>query len=402
MRFIYVVKCIIVQQAGRLSMNDFLKYNASKYRDRCYLISVLSNRSYTYSDIYTMATGMANGLIESGVRRADRILAILPNSTEYVVSAFAALLCGATFVPINTHVDKAIVGQVRDKIRPKVAVATFDNEHIAIELGLPIYKVDEKSLWKQRSSQLTVQSSRISPLDTCVILFTSGTTGNPKGVMLSIKSVITNFTEYGHQMGFSKVTRFLQVMPVHHADGWNFTFLMPFLHGSSVVLSRAFDEQVCVAFEHMVRRYQPNVLIAMPSILQALTSFKSHYSNPTKLGLEYVISSSEDLSTEVKNEFEDVFRCIVYDLYGLTETGVISYYGPKVPWRAGSVGKLQKRVEAQILNGEIVIRSPYLFSEYCNDRRLTKDRLINSWFHTRDLGYIDTDGYVFLSGRLNG
>lgn len=383
-------------------MYSLIKKIAEQFANQLFVIDPSTEEAYTYREIFTASVRLANRLYQEGIRNGDLALVILNNGTEYVVTSFALMLLGATLVPLNPKIRLDEFRQICGNSKARFLISTISiKRRIESSLkGLKSWFLDKTSLWGRAIADPEFFPSDMDPDDKLVVLYTSGTTGQPKGVVLTVARVLANFLEYGRQMEFDLSIRFFQVMPVYHADGWNFSLLLPFLHGSSVVITEPFNAKVCASFEQLMRLYQANVLISVPSILTALLTFASHFEDTANMGLKYVICSSEKLQSDLKANFETTFQTRIYDLYGLTETQIVSYYSEKIPWKRGSVGKLQCGVKVQIEDdGEILVRSPYLFVNYLQNPEANHAAFQGDWFKTGDMGYLDQDGYLYLLGR---
>lgn len=386
-------------------MTDFIQKNALRFHDREFMIAAGTGERFTYADMYRLSTGFANYLFTKGVVKNDRVLVICDNSPEYVIVAFSLLLLGAVLVPVNPEAgieEYAFYLENTDSKYILTNKAEKIGELKKICDPAKVIYVAKETLASGHATARAFPECEHAADDELVILHTSGTTKFPKGVILTIGSVLANFNEYGKRMGFNEHTRFMQVMPVYHADGWNFSILLPWLFGASIVLTAVFNAQICMRFEKLLNEYKATTLVAVPSILSMLNGMGYRFENPAESGLQSVICSSERLTHEVKEECERVFNCTVFDLYGLTETGVISYYSDAIQWKEHSVGKLQHGVSVSFgENDELMVRSPYLFSGYCNNRELSTAAMEDGWFKTGDTGTLDEEGYLHITGRLS-
>ncbi len=359
-----------------------------------------NNYHLSYSELFDQSLAIACALRQYGVKNGDKVLVVFDNVPESVIVAFALMIAGAILVPVEPVIKNDSLQYIIEDSEAKFFIF-FD--YIPENLNISsLYSMSYKELLNARIESKDISYFTLSPEEIIVILYTSGSTGNPKGIVFDYSSVIENFKEYGRVMKFSNQTRFLQVMPLYHADGWNFTLLVPYLHNCTVVLTPKFNLNVCKDVFYITTEYNCNVLVAIPSILDSITLFSHRYEPDELPKLDYVITSSEKLYRGTKATFEKLFNCEVYDLYGLTETQIVSYYNKDIEWIEGSTGKLQYGVEVNFAeDGELMIKSPYLFKEYCNNKHLTDKVNKEGWFSTGDLGYLSEDGYLFLVGRKN-
>jgi acyl-CoA synthetase (AMP-forming)/AMP-acid ligase II len=383
-------------------MRSVVEELTQRFADRTFLVAPAAMATkITYAGLWTAGCAVAERLHDEGVRRGDPVVVLLGNSPDYVVTAFALMLLGATLVPLKPCIEADELEMIcADAGARLVVVGDVAQEAVVEDVAARAWTFEPRLGREAEEAPAPLPRVEMRHDDPLVVLYTSGSTGRPKGVTLTVGPVCENFRTYGREMGFDGTTRFLQVMPIYHADGWNFSLLVPFIHGASVVLSESFGPRVCAQFERLVRSCGGNVLVAIPSILSALLAFADRYEDPA--GLDYVISSSEPLHPELKREFEARFRTRVCDLYGLTETQIVTYYSPELPWKPGSVGIPQRGVDIRASDdGEIQIRSPYLFAGYMHDPDATRACYDGGWFRTRDRGHVDEEGYLFLQGRVD-
>lgn len=377
---------IIFNKKRRISSDIFLHYPNTDF-------------SLSYKDLYEQSLKVAIGLKEQGINRGDRILVFFDNTPQSVILAFSFMIAGAVLVPVEPGIKNDTLQYIIKNSECRYTILFDKIEDLNIN---PTIFINYHSLINTPIKNETINSFYLSPTDIIVILYTSGSTGNPKGIVFTYESVIKNFTEYGKTMKFSNQTKFLQVMPLYHADGWNFTLLIPYLFNCTVVLTPKFNLNVCRDVFQIIKKYKCNILVAIPSILDSITLFSQRYERNDLPKLDFVITSSEKLCTTTKTAFEEAFKCSVYDLYGLTETQIVSYYDANIEWMEGSVGKLQKEVQVKFSeDGELLVKSPYLFKEYCNNVMLTQTVKQNGWFSTGDLGRMTEDGRLVLLGRKN-
>jgi acyl-CoA synthetase (AMP-forming)/AMP-acid ligase II len=359
-----------------------------------------SNYELSYIDLFKKSLDIAYELRIHGLKKGDKILVFFDNTANSVIVAFSLMIIGAVLVPVDPDIKNDPLQYIIKNSKCKYAILFKENHDIDLQNSLIV--IDYKHIIKNHHESKQINEFCVFPNDIIVILYTSGSTGKPKGIVFTFGSVIKNFKEYGKTMNFSSRTRFLQVMPMYHADGWNFTLLMPYLFNCTVILTKKFDLNVCRDIFRISNHYNCNVLVSIPSILDSMILFSERYDKISLPIYNFIITSSEKLFRKTKDLFEQLFQCHVYDLYGLTETQVISYYNENFKWIPGSTGKLQKRVQAKFSeDGELLIKSPYLFKEYCNNKSLTERVKKEGWFHTGDLGYLSDNGYLFLVGRIN-
>jgi acyl-coenzyme A synthetase/AMP-(fatty) acid ligase len=396
-----------VDQSGRAApvsahpgLPRVLSGQARRFRDRLFLVEGATGRHLTYGDLHQRSVVLGAQVRGRGIGPGDAVLVAAGNTLEYVLAAFALMHAGAIMIPLNPRAEAGELGAI---LRHSAAVALVTTERAAGGLpsvgSLPVILVDADALAATRGVPV-LPAVAAEPDHPVVVLYTSGSTGAPKGVELGVRSQLADHGTYVRQMRFDPTLRLLQMMPGFHADGWGYTLLIPFLAGISVVLTEPFDARVCAGFERYVREYGANVPVAMPSILSTLARARGRFKNASGLGLRYALTSSEKLTEDAKRAFTEAFGSPVLDFYGITECGLISYYREDTGWSEGCVGPLHPGVEVRFApDGELLVRSPYLFNGYYRDPQRTAAALDGDWYRTGDLGAIDGDGRLWLKGR---
>ncbi len=381
------------------SLATILREASALHHDDIFIIEASSGESITYGRIFHDAAALAQTLQARGVTRGDRVVVMADNCLEYVFAAFGLMLCGAVMVPVSERFGDAGLRSIMQRAAP---VMLLRGPGVARQGWARVPQPVIRELMDAATGP-----ARWNPVETradepIVILFTSGTTGDAKGVVLSAGSQLADHLTYGHEMGLGRESRFIQVMPVDHADGWGYTLLVPFLNGASVLLTKPFDFRVCAQFEEVARAHGGNVVVAMPSILAAILARSRRYEDPASIGLKYVLTSSEKLYDDVRDRFEATFAVPVLEFYGITEAGVIAYDVPGMPRRPGTVGKLHPGVEIRRGDdGELLVRSPYLFSGYIGQGSRTERAFHQGYYRTGDRVEVDADGYLHLHGRVD-
>lgn len=372
----------------------------SQNRDRVFAIDPFRKTTLTYGQIMRKALNLAVRLKEYGIKKSDRVVLLFDNQLECIIANFSLLYLGAVIVPLNPSLSQNEMNYILNHVEPDLILSNIQLSLSIKDIGKKAFVITDKVLDCDDYKDISMQETIMSYDDPIAILYTSGSTGKPKGVVWSYGSVISEFTEYGNTYFFDQNTRFIQSMPVYHGDGWCHSVLCPFLFNSSVILLPVFNMAVAGMFDEILSTFGGNTLIAVPSMLSALMMVKRRFLKPVEGIIKFVLCGSDRLHDDVREKFEQEFKTRVFENYGLTETLLISYFGPENWIKSGSVGKISDKCEVQISEeGEIQIKSPYLFKEYFKDEKLTNQVFDNGWFCTGDIGYYDEDRYLFLNGR---
>ena len=365
-----------------------------------------------------------------GVKRGE-IVAMCMISHPLVYSVFQGIFrCGATAVPVMFMLtapelrfvleDTRAQGIVTDAANlAKVLQACDGLEHvrwIAVNDGAD----DMHSTPRQYSLQTLLQSPPTSTLpqigddDTALMLYTSGTTGKPKGVMLTHANLITGADAAADASELHSRTQpriSMSAMPMAHIFGVGVmlgSYLAPErLADSRVVQLQWFDT---LKFMRGIQHYRCNSMAAVPSMLSMILNHPDVDSYDLS-SLDEVVCGAAPLPTELAQTFMRRYDCRVREIYGMTENaGMATANRPSDRYRPGSAGRPYKGVELKIFDlddkevavgerGEVVTRGPCTMKGYHNRPDATAEALRGGWLHTGDIGYVDSDGFLFLVDR---
>jgi oxalate---CoA ligase len=354
-----------------------------------------------------------------GLGRHDRIALVLPNGPEMAV-AFLAVAAGATCVPLNPacgmsefdlyftglHAQAVIVQAGMDS--PARAMAHAHSLRI-IELS-PVLEA-EAGIFTLTGEQPAdvVHREYAQSADVALVLSTSGTTARPRFVPLTHTAVCTAAHDMGVALALVESDRLLNVMPLFHGHGLIATLLASLTAGASVVCPPGFDSSRFFAW---MTEFHPTWYSAVPTIHQAILGRAAlHRETIASYPLRLIRSSSAALPPQVLTELERVFHAPVIEAYGMTEVPSIACNPlPPRPRKTGSVG-VATGPEVAIMDdrgnllpagesGEVVVRGVSVMQGYDNDPLATRNAFTHGWLRTGDQGFLDTEGYLFITGRF--
>jgi long-chain acyl-CoA synthetase len=348
----------------------------------------------------------------------DRVVVMMPNSPDVTAAFHACWRIGAVIVPLPPQLLATEVRYILRSAEPKVvlgcpslvarlkeATADFRDAPNLVSLGPAEAATDiEPAIG---SVEPVRGGHDCSDAELAVLLYTSGTTGNPKGVMLTHGNLQSNALATAERCGPVPGTMTLHVLPLSHSFGMLCMNVEALLGLRSVILPRFDATRVFESIE----RFQVRKLSAVPTMLIAL-------SNAPERGrfdcssLEHVTSGGAPLPEEVRLEFERQFKCPVRSGYGLSEAApTVSAYAEGEPAKPGSSGRPIPGVEVHIVDdagrtlpageaGEICVRGPNVMSGYWRDPEATRAVIRDGWLHTGDVGHFDEDGYLYITDRI--
>lgn len=372
---------------------------------------------FPYDYVAGEAKKVAAGLIELGVQPNESVGVMLPNIPPFAPALYGTLLAGCVFVPMNVMLlGPEIEYLVQDSdIRVLVTLDMFiDNVNAGIKnLENPpkVFVVGENLGGHQPFTDLSGDATDFSPVETDVELpamrlYTSGTTGKPKGAQITNANIIANIKMFESVLPPEEGDKALCVLPCFHVFALNGVLNFAVRNRSTVVLHPRFEVDACI---NSLMNDDITSFAAVP------TMYAEMLKNPMIDGakfpkLRHCVSGGAAMPIEVMSKWEDLSGAPVYEGYGLTETTVSVSINTPEERKIGSIGKPFDAVEMKIVDdngkdvadgemGEIVIKGPNVMLGYLNKPEANKEALRNGWFHTGDIGYRDEDGFFFIADR---
>ncbi len=408
---------------------------------------------YTYADLHELATRAAAFFISEDVKHGDRVMLLSHNAPEWGMTYFGVLKTGATCVPLDPEsMTSEIVNFARASAATGLVIsAEMDEKHADLRARLQAEGLEAMRVWRfdevftlapeaVEDERIALLPARVQAQTVASLIFTSGTTGQPKGVMLSHKNFANMVSMLASVFDMTTRDGVLSVLPLHHTFEFSTGFLTPLSRGAQITylpdltgeeLARAIKNGhvtgmvgVPALWELLHRRIMnrlrergewignvADVLMTANSWLRDNTPLNlgQIVFRPIHTGLggriRYLISGGSALNEQVKKDFHGLGFTIL-EGYGLTEASpVLSVTRPANKLNAASVGHALPGVEIKILEadtagiGEVVARGANVMLGYYNNEDATKSVLINRWLYTGDLGRLDDDGNLYLVGR---
>ena len=370
-------------------------------------------RSLTYAELDAQADKLARSLVGAGVERGDVVSAYLPNSIDYVVVVLAVARSGAIFSPINPRYKVFEVGAILRQARPKVIFTTAAQSPVVAAAlgdggrGTRIAIADSPSpLGEGRGEGAQLPS--LSDSDFFTLMFTSGTTGEPKGAMATHRARMIWVLNAAIQYGLDERDLYLGTMPQVHSAGLTFT-LMHLYVGATVRILPHFDP---AEFVDVVERERVTSALTVPTMLTMIVEeIDKRAQRPALSSLERLVTCGSPLPLNTKKRVLEVVTDQLYDYYGSTECNSMTVLRPPDQLRKpDSVGQPFRNVELMIADeageplaagevGEVWCANPSVMTTYRDRPEDTARAFTGKWFHTGDLGYLDADGFLHLVSR---
>ncbi|MGC2997311.1 long-chain-fatty-acid--CoA ligase [Streptomyces sp. G35A] len=375
---------------------------------------------FTYGWLWEQARRYAAVLRANGVRPGDRVAVLLVDTPQFPVVYFGVLAAGAVAVPLNVMSTASEIGHVLTDADARFLVCAVSLLARAREAAEPLGTVlltvgpgpaGTVDLESAAQDTAPIDASAVrEPDDVAVVFYTSGTTGEPKGVMLTHRNILYNVermvtTPYM----FRSDDVLLGCLPLSHGFGQICGMLTGFRAGISIVMMPRFSGREALA---LMTEHRCTVFMGVPTMYVKLLDAVAQGEQVPRL--DRVYSGGSALPVKTLEEVRSTFGCPVYEGYGMTETSCsVAYHYPGVTFRSGTVGVPITGITVGISRpnaggidllpagevGEIVVRGPNVMAGYLGRPDITAEVLADGWFLTGDLGRLDGDGYLSVVGR---
>jgi long-chain acyl-CoA synthetase len=369
----------------------------SRYPDRRAIIG--TDNSISYCELERRAASVAH-------RIADRVpgpsVALLyPNKPEFAALFLGAIWAGKTVAVLPTLAPPPLLKLMTMEAGVELVITSEELAPQMLALGMSCWIGDTSAEFEP--SQIPQQPN---PSGVAALLYTSGTTGRPKTVMLSEENILANIDGLIQATGFDDSQVMLAVLPLFHAYGLTVTTLLPVTVGASVVVPERFVPRQIL---QLIEKHRVTCLIAVPGQYRVLIK------DPTPIdanSLWLCIAGAERLPEHVAQAFEQRFRHPLLQGYGTTELSPVVAFSPPEDYCSGSVGRPLPNIQVTIRGdydevlptgeiGEVCVSGPSVMLGYLGDPQATEQKIRNGVLHTSDKGYLDANGFLFLLGRAD-
>jgi len=419
----------------RIPLYQLLEMTCVKYDES--VATIFFDQQMTYGQIRDQVRRLATALKGMGVQKGDRVALMLPNSPQFIISYYGVLEAGGTVVNISPlHVERELeyefndsgsetliyldlfderIQAVKGKSPLKRIIASSITDYMETPADPNVEKVEGTYYLKEviAGAEPEVPDVDIDPKsDLAALQYTGGTTGLPKGVMLTHRNLLANamqcalwakeFTEPGNDV-------YLDVIPFFHSYGQTVGMNNAILNAATMILIPQFEINMML---QAIKKYQPNFFPGVPTLYVAILS------HPEALDygvdkLRLCNSGSAPIPIEVIKQFSHISGGIFCEGYGLSEASPVTHSNPIVGMKkVGSIGIPFPDTEAKIVDvetgtkelginepGELIIRGPQVMSGYWEKPEETEQTLRDGWLYTGDVGTMDEDGYFYIVDR---
>lgn len=421
-----------------LCLEESVWKNLDKWQDKTALLCSVTNRSYTYLELYNNTNSLANFSYQFRSSKRDVAVVVLPNIPEFAIILLGLVRAGFVAITVNPSFAAGEMCRQFANVDVKLVFTTSEAYKTVIKtlqlikLQVPVVTVktqgdaqlnhgtiDFKNVIQQSSNiQFNVERSNE---DTVIMPFTSGTTGYPKGIELTHKNIVsclyqmsTKEFDIVSETNGSDQDVIPLILPMYHLYGMVVLLLHGLLKGCKLVIVPKISSQILIS---ILERHKPTVIYLVPPIFQMML-------NSNRVGrsqfdtVKYILSGGACLGYSDIVALQDKVggHVNIVQAYGLTESSSMSHSQTpclKNGIKPGGVGFLLPLTEGKIIShedekelphyqvGEILLRGPQIMKGYYNDEKTNKEVFTyDGWFKTGDIGYCDEDGHFFITGRL--
>jgi long-chain acyl-CoA synthetase len=398
---------------------------------------VFDGIKYSYGDLHSRAQKFAAELRAIGIGKGDRAGLLLPNSADFIAAFFAIAGIGATIVPINPLLKSEEIAHILSDSAAKALIVHEHNWKEAQKAAVKLPELANVFIVGSQSSPQEIAANPARPRmhtlvsehlaqqgrlhshvkwesvahpesELAVLVYTSGTTGRPKGAMLTHTSLMSTVEMFHNMVPITSNDKFLVLLPLCHIYGMAILVLGVLAKGGTLVMLDKFDPQAAL---ELIEKERVSIVPAVPAMYQfmlmAADKVKADLSS-----LRLFISGAAPLPVALYEQLVSRFGVTVIEGYGLTETSSVVSVTPIGKTKLGSAGLPVPPVELAIIDGagnrlppgaefvgEITVKGPNVMLGYFGMPEATSDCIKEGWLSTGDLGYVDEDGYLYIVGR---
>ncbi|WP_455660831.1 class I adenylate-forming enzyme family protein [Pradoshia sp.] len=390
-----------------------LKMHASKHPER--VITSFQGHETTYQQFYEKACHLAGYLKEKGFTNEDIIALYLPNSDSFLIAYYACQMAGLPVLPINTKLAPPEVEYILQHSEAKALIYDARLEaglqNIGFDMFQDILVIGGENSFEDviNASKPHFEKSSLNGEDTAVIFYTSGTTGRPKGVMLSVRNVESIAEIWADSLELSPSDRMQIVTPLFHCAASHCFSIPTIQRGGTVIIEEAFSP---IETLYTMERERVTVFFGVPAIYSTLLNtplMKDKDLSHLRLFAYGAAPMPYELVKQLKNSFPNV---MLQNLYGQTENspGATTLKDKYALEKIGSVGEPLPHTEVRVVDssgrdvapgevGEILVKGPQVMKGYLKNKQATEAALKNGWLYSGDLGKLDEDGLLYIVDR---
>jgi len=399
---------------------ELICFQAKKRKKRPALL--LNDDKITYGDILEAADKLAAYLSANGVKKGDKVALFLRNSAEFIYTIFAVSKLGAILVPINTFLKSEELSYILEDSGSSVLIASAIHDKVvnsskASELcDFILWEGEEAVVGKKHlhftealQEEASVESQSGTLEDTAVIVYTSGTTGKPKGAMLSNKNILSNADSGRRTINVKPKDRGIVFLPMFHSFTFSIGVMLPMYVGASIVIIQSIQPFSNIFKQTLTKRV--TLFFGIPDVYNALAKAKLPWYFMWFNKIRAFISGAAALQPKTLDAMAKKFKgATLLEGYGLSEASPAVCMNTFKKQKAGSVGTALYGYEMKIVDdemsevhrgtiGDIIVKGDNVMQGYLDRPTATDETIVNGWLLTGDMGYMDDEGFLFIVDR---
>lgn len=391
------------------------------------------DQASSYAELDGAITKFASGLLRLGVKQGDHIGLLLGNSPYFVIGMYGALRLGATVIPINPIYTPDEIGYILNNgdvntiISLDLLVPLAEKMHHALpkvenyiicdtpegkEANVDVTKLSVYPKLKSFTDvvamgDLGFQGPELDDEDVALILYTSGTTGKPKGAMLTHRNLYSNARDVGNYLHMNEDDRVITTLPMFHVFCLTVSLNAPLLSGATIIIDPKFSPKEIF---RLAKKYETTVFAGVPTMYNFIYQYPE--GDPKDLNsLRLCISGGAAMPVALLKSFEEKFNVMISEGYGLSEASPVTCFNPlDRPRKPGSIGQSIVHVENKVVNelgeevpvgesGELIVRGPNVMKGYYKMPEETAATIRDGWLYTGDMARMDEEGYFYIVDR---
>jgi len=408
------------------TLQELIQEAFQKYSSNSLIYSDQEGSVFRYMDAEAITYAIAEKLRSHGISRGDFVCSYSAVHPESVLLFWACAMMGIIFVPLDHSWPFLLLEKVIRRVKPSLIFCDMIRATELSKENIPTPTIVYDSLNKESGNSVGLTFSEwiidtdpnidilpdITHLDTAVILFTSGTTSEPKGVMLSQGALTRSGWLMKKAFGFEAQDIQFSIGELNAMSGLRNPCVATLHAGSSFVIASSEKRSNILAISELIRDYKCTIVSTAPAVVRQLIQFRERLPGMAFRSLKHIVSTGSELKEDLIREFQDQFKIKLINYYGLTETCGLcigmtvfhknSGYEDTIGVPIGAIAEVvdeQNKPVKQGEAGELRIKSPNLMNGYFQDEELTATILKDGWFYTGDLAIIRMDHHISLIGR---
>jgi len=399
---------------------ELISFHASKRKNKTALF--LNDETVSYAEVKDAADKLAAYLSDKGVKKGDKVALFLRNSTEFIYAIFAVSKLGAILVPINTFLKSEELSYILQDSGSTFLIASaihdkvVNNSKASSLCRFILWEGDEDVAGESHlhfdealAYDKNVESQAGALEDTAVLVYTSGTTGKPKGAMLSNKNILSNADSGRKTINVKPKDRAIVFLPMFHSFTFSIGIMLPLYVGASIVIIQSIQPFSNIFKQTLTKKV--TIFFGIPDVYNALAKAKLPWYFMWFNRIRAFISGAAALQPKTLDAMAKKFkRATLLEGYGLSEASPAVCMNTFKKQKAGSVGTALYGYEMKIVDeemnevhngtiGDIIVKGDNVMQGYLNRPSATEESIVNGWLLTGDMGYMDDEGFLFIVDR---